>query len=182
MEDVKRFCTACGANLPEDGEFCPYCGKSIESDSGQSESYQSAAAPAYAAPKSGSLKDLAVLIGLYSVMAIMVGGFLVFIGVDIDYIMEIMQETNPDVYEQFIELGISTSQFAMYYIIPGALLIASGAVAVISCYFTLGARNYKMAYMTCVISSILSFPLIITLIVGIIVSSKLKNNQSSFAS
>lgn len=48
----QRFCTQCGAKLPEDGKFCPHCGAPVEQEAG------SAPAPAATPVEARSVTQL----------------------------------------------------------------------------------------------------------------------------
>jgi hypothetical protein len=173
MEDDKySFCTKCGQELPEGSVFCPSCGANIGE-------------PQVSKPVRTSnvnLDTVAILIYIYAAFAILIGLFCVYIALQADMILNMMKDMAPEEYQQLINAGIDAAALAAIYSVPAILMILSGIFALLSGMSVSKRTNNQRAFILCILASVLAFPLIITLIVGVVVALKIKEGEDQFIS
>lgn len=149
MEEY-RFCTRCGAELPEGASFCPECGSPL----GQG------AVPnpgSYAAPARQGIGFLGVMILLYGVLAVISGLMDMVSSIDLteavynDLIQELSNMTGIDVSE-FMPAWSDNFPFLMT--LSAAFATISGVLALVCYYKCKNGGDWKTCVTLCAASSI----------------------------
>jgi uncharacterized membrane protein HdeD (DUF308 family) len=174
MDEKYGFCIKCGQELPEGSEFCPECGQRVGGYINDRQENSKG--------NSVNLNTITILIFIYAAFAILVGLFCVYIAMESTVLLEMMKEMAPEEYQQLIDMGVTAEMLSTIYAFPAFFMTASGILALISGMFVNKKTNNQWAFILCLLASILSFPLIITIIVGLIVSFKIREAQPQFSS
>ena len=77
MTDENKFCTACGAMLPEGAEFCPECGAGI---GGRANPHAFAQGPGYGMQQRSGPPTVSILILIYGLLAAVFGISAIYLG------------------------------------------------------------------------------------------------------
>jgi hypothetical protein len=174
MDEKYGFCIKCGQELPQGATFCPECGYKV----GDAINYMNNGPT----KKPVNLSTITILILIYAVFAILTGLFCAYIALQADVILDLMREMAPDEYQQLIDMGVTAEMMAYIYALPAIMMTISGVFAVLSGYLVDKRKNNQMAFLFCILASITSFPLIITLVVGVIIAVKIKDAEEQFTS
>lgn len=176
MEEKRDFCVKCGEMLPDGATFCPACGALVgEPGPGPEPEPQK-----FERGSNADLDGLSLMIFLYAGAALVFGLICFYMSSDAAEIMDLIKQYYPDEYQQLIDMGLDAAILASVYIVPAVLFIASGVCAIVSGYFVHSLRRYDIAIISCAASSVLSFPLIITTVIGIIVCIKIYHSKALF--
>jgi len=171
MAEDRLFCTQCGAEMGPDDTFCPSCGARADG----------AINPNRRAPvseDSKSLDNTRVMILLYGVFAVGLG-LLALAGSSM--------MTDPAMKQAFIDAGINVDleSLAASAAMESAVVIVSGACALISSFLISRKTNYIVALILCIAAaatSLILFPLgIITFVVGLYMAYRIKKAESLFS-
>ena len=148
MEE-NRFCTRCGAELPEGASFCPECGSPLDHGSVQN--------PSSSAIMKQGLGLLGIFILLYGVLAIIYGIM------DMTSSIGLTESSYNELVESLSEImGMDMSQYMpvwsadmpMLMTMSMAFLTISGVLAIV-CYIISKKRNdWKMTVILCAASAI----------------------------
>ena len=174
-----RFCIYCGAELSESDTFCTACGAEIPPE-GSVPAPDTAQGPAPTHQRSGgNLGSLGTLMLLYGIVAMIIALMLLATYIAFDTFWEMMED--DPAYKPIID-SYSKDDMKLGTLLSGATFLGSSICALISGYLTNKRENYNMAFLTCILATALSFSMIITLIIGIIVTIKLSSGKSEFIS
>ncbi len=174
-----RFCIYCGAELSESDTFCTACGAEVPPE-GSVPAPDTAQGPAPAYQRSGGkLGSLGTLMLLYGIVAMILALMLLASYIAFDTFWEMMED--DPAYKPIID-SYSKDDMKLGTLLSGATFLGSSICALISGYLTNKRENYNMALLTCILATVLSFSMIITLIIGIIVTIKLSSGKSEFTS
>ena len=177
MSENESFCTACGARLPPDSKFCPYCGADPRGN----------AAPAASKNKTDGLDTVRVLILLYGIVAAGFGAIAVLSGFAfneqmIQDLIDQMADVNPDAVSVLEGLDVGFIKLTLFA--EGGAILASGICALISSIFVKKKENNSLATILCVAAAILSvgmFPLcVITIPVGLYMAYRVHQAKDFF--
>jgi len=169
-----KFCIYCGANLEEGASFCPQCGATVAK-----EGEQQPCQPQHVQQTPDKIGSLGTLILLYGFLAIILGVFCLAIWGAIDTIWDMIMEDEAS--RKLIE-NYDKETMAASMLMGGVTMLASGACAIVSGIKVNARENYKLALITCILATALSFSFLITVIIGIIVIVKLVSGKDSFKS
>ncbi len=172
MDEKYGFCIKCGQELPQGATFCPECGYRV-GDSIQRMNSNPAKKPV-------DLNNVSILIFIYAAFAVIIGLLCAYIALQADVLLDMLKEMSPEEYQQLIDMGVTAEMMAYIYSVPAVMMIVSGALAAISGYLVTKRTNSQLAFVLCILASVTSFPLIITLIIGLIVSFKIKEGEDQF--
>jgi len=169
-DDSPHFCMACGAPLRESDTFCTKCGTTVGSvapaATRQTQTNRSE-------PNSNTLLLPAVLSAAWAIPAMIAGIFLI---VSADYIVSLVDSGTMDI---LLDYGFTANDFVTLYVVIGALLVASGALAAIASVLAFLKKYYIIALIACIISSLLVIMFLVG-IVGIIVAYFLAKSKHEF--
>ena len=169
-----KFCIYCGANLEEGAGFCPQCGATVPKE-GEQQPYK----PQHVQQAADKIGSLGTFILLYGFLAVILGVFCLAVWGAIDTIWELIME-NEESRELII--GYDKGTMAASMLLGGVTMLASGACAIVSGMKVNARENYKLALITCILATALSFSFLITVVIGIIVVVKLASGKDSFKS
>jgi len=177
MEDKYNFCVKCGRELPDDAEFCPECGAVI----GGNHEHRDFSHQMSASISDGNGTMMTVLIFVYVLFAFYMAYEFFFIGLNPEWVIE----NTAQMYESFPELEaavLSLNPEVLTYMgfALGGLYAASGVMAAITGILWSTKSRFKVAYYSCLAASVLSFATVITVVVGIVISMKIKEKQYLF--
>lgn len=163
QDSNKRYCTACGAEVAPGATFCPSCGASVAAQE------QAANAPAANpnAGKSDSLTTIGVLIALWAAFSILVGVWFI---ASADAILDLVHQAGVT-YMDYTKDAI---------VLSGAIVLAGGVTAAISAACCFMRKLYPVALAMCIISAILAFSGILTLIIGLVMAYFIYKNKWAF--
>ena len=177
MEDKYNFCVKCGRELPDNAEFCPECGTAIGGDAAPRDFSQQMGASISEA--NGTL--MTVLIFVYALFAFYLAYEFIFIGLNPEWALENtaqMYESVPELQDAVLNLNPEVLTYMGLAL--GGTYAVSGVLAVISGILWSTKNHFKVAFYSCLAASILSFPTVITVIIGILVAMKIKEKQYLF--
>lgn len=185
MEENK-FCTRCGAELPEGATFCPECGSPI----GQ----KAAVYPAYSTASKGGVGTLGILILIYGILAIIYGIL------DMTSVIGLTESSYNELIETISELmGMDMSELFPVWseslpLMMGlgmAFMTVSGILAVACYYFCKTKNNWKISVILCASSSVACLGMccspfysslgVLLFVIGIVVTALLYTKRDSFA-
>lgn len=149
MEE-KRFCTKCGADLPEGSSFCPECGAPVNGGEDYDYSYNDAPRKAAGAP------GYAVIILIYGILA------LIFGAIDAINGFSFTEASYQELIDMLTEIGgIDASQYmpAWNDAMPirmgmSMVFLAVSGILAIGCYWMLKIKkNWMNSLILCAASS-----------------------------
>ncbi len=158
MNDESRFCTACGASLPEGSMFCPECGRSVsgsENPYAQGPRPQMGGGPVGAPPPGKSAIPMLVLI--YGVIGVIMGAVFLNDGLAMteDLYNGMLEELSGIMgVDAFAIMPAWTSTMQLQMIVSGAFLTVS-AVCALVCYIFCWVNQWRYALWFCVLADIL---------------------------
>jgi hypothetical protein len=179
--DGQNFCPRCGTFLNGDTAECPQCsghfskGVLLEQDP---DDRTMLARDETIAVDIDNLRTEGFLILAYSAVAFGLGAFFIINSMSITTV----EKWDPELYSSILEIGLTPGMLSRLFLFPGIMLLASAVAAFLSGFLVLNHTNHKAAYFLCTLSTALSFPLLFTVIVGAIITKKLKDNSASFSS
>lgn len=173
-DDCGNFCVACGARLPSDATYCPECGHSVD---GSDNPYLNAR-NVQMAPE--TLGNTYIFILIYAVVAILFGVGMVAMGTMVDQAFwdEFISSLPPEMAEAYA--AISLADFQKTATFGGVMFLLSGAFAGVTGYLVNKRREWMVALITCCISAILSYELIITLVIGLYMAYRIYWSKNCF--
>lgn len=192
MSEENRFCTACGASLPEGSVYCPECGRPV---GGGANPYAAGPAPGYREPAMGRKSSTPLFILLYGAFGLVFGLLTLSDGITI----------NEQVYNEMLDYvtqitGMDASSVMPAWsdsmktqmIVSGAFMVASPVCALLSYYFCWRNGPWKNAIVLCVLADVLVLGvcayfeyIVIALplfVIGLFVTFRLYNERPRFAS
>ncbi|MDR3282238.1 MAG: zinc ribbon domain-containing protein [Candidatus Methanoplasma sp.] len=160
------YCSKCGKEVTDGSAFCPSCGGPV-ADAGTAplnqnynqnynQSYQAPTGGGLSSDLGGTLTIIMVLGFIWGILALLTGVFFA-----------------------------STSTYFLFAggIVIGGIAILSGLLALISAYFIYKRENFQLAFIACIIGSILALPIgIIAGIIGLVFAFLLNNEKGRFHS
>lgn len=161
------YCSNCGKETDSSSSFCSSCGASLSSSSGNNNynnnqnNNQQSGGTQYIPPGLGGTLTIILILGiLWAIGSLLAGLYFAAFGGSFLF------------YGAGIILGI------------GILCILGGVLALVSCMFIYKLENHKMAFMTCLIGSIIALVTggIIIGIIGIVFAFLLNKEQYRFKS
>ena len=189
MTDENRFCTACGARLPEGSIYCPECGRPV--DGGQN---PYAADPGWDRGMVQRRKSsIPVFLLLYGIFGLIVSL----------YMLSFAYGLNEEVYNQFLQnaeemIGSDVSpmmppwedSLRTMMLAASVFGIISPVLALVSYYFCWKGGPWKNAIILCGLSSVLilgtciasSMEGLILFLIGMFVTFMLYRDKDTFAS
>lgn len=149
-----KFCTACGAMLPDGATFCPQCGRSLD---GSAPTGGYGYDPWSRDPRAAQAKtgpSFAILILIYGLFAIFGG---VFSGITLGTLDQASFDATVEMLEEYgLDMSGWTLSMVHEWAIGMYILAVSGVAAVISYYYCRKAENWKYAVAFCGIASVLT--------------------------
>ena len=167
MSENNRFCTACGARLPEDSNFCPECGASID---GGTNPYASQG-PTYGQPVNAKKSNIPTFILLYGIIGTIFGAYMVYYSISFtEAYYNDMVEQMVDIFgQEFADMFPEWTASMQNTMIAGSVCgLASAVCALVSYYFCWKGGPWKNALIFCALSTILSLGIVISDYTGIL--------------
>lgn len=181
MNDEKKFCTACGAMLPDGAEFCPACGAGVD---GHANPYTVRSNP-YSTNQARSGSVAKTLLLIYGVLAIIMAIAFLYNG----YILN--ESMYNEMMQMYSDMGINVPAWNDFMktqmMVAGAFMLMSGITALISYWYCKNRGPKKYAVIWCAVASVLVLGMmditaIIFLIVGLLVTYMIYNDKTGFES
>ena len=174
MTDLDMYCTQCGSKLDPGASFCSACGANVldmENDARQSQY------PADVPANSGRLRIVGILTAVWGVLALVLGAAFA-IGADslVDFYIEQAKSLDIDTS------GINVTALKDQLFLEGVFLALSGAAGCAAAFMVLKRTHFAFALATMIASSLLSWPLFITLVVGLVMTYFVWKYKASFTS
>ena len=181
MTDEKRFCTRCGAMLPEGSSFCTECGTPVD---GGANPYSDTARTYRAGPsKAGSMVRTLLLV--YVVLAVVAAVSFLYIGIALN---EAMYNELADMYADFGYILSPWDDFLKTQMIAaGVFMLMSAAAAFASYSFCKKRGPKKNAVNSCAIASVLTLGIldptaIVLVAIGFVVTYMIYKDNTGFDS
>lgn len=170
-----KFCVSCGARLPDDATFCPQCGASVY---GNPNPYQ---ASGMAVKSQDTLGNTYMFILIYGIVAVIFGLLMAASGLSMDQQMwdQFIATLPADIAD--IYSAVTLEEFKSTCYLAGALFVGSGACALVSSFFVKSRTKWIVALVMCLVASLLSVEMIITLIIGLFMTFKIYVNKNVFS-
>ena len=149
MEEY-RFCTRCGAELPDGASFCPECGSPIGQDAASDPDY-------HAAPVGQGIGFLGVMILLYGILAVISGLMDMISSIGLteaayhDLLQELSNVAGMDISEF---MPAWSDNFPLLMTLSTAFVTISGVLAIVCYYKCKNGGNWKTCVTLCAASSI----------------------------
>ena len=167
MEDYTppRYCVKCGSLMQNNETFCTICGAKTNSSG---------------AEKSSQKGNKLLVIGIFSVIWALCG-----IGLGLDTILtadEFISQTDslmPGFWDAMEEFGITADYIESMIVSIGAVITVSGLLAAITAVLSFAKRQYTIALIACILSSILALILLVG-IIGFIVAYFITQAKEEF--
>ena len=180
MTDENKFCTACGAMLPEGAEFCPECGAGI---GGRTNPHAYAQGPSYATVQRSGPPAMSLLVLIYGVFALILGIVSVYLG------FTFTEADFQELVEQYEAMGMVfplewSDSFSSEMLLTGAVTMASAACALISYWFCYKRGPKTYAVVACAAATVLSFGVmsVVTVVIGALVTFLMYRDTKGFTS
>jgi hypothetical protein len=161
----EQFCTQCGTTIADDAQFCPKCGKAVEGRDAATKEKQQIAQFQNAINES-RIGWLVFLLAIYSIPAIIIG---LYYAID-PSAMANAAWNNESIKQWLIDNNITYDQLVNYFRYFGYIIIASGAMVLVSLICTWKRTAWKIAFIACMIGSFLCFFSIFGIIIGLLVA------------
>ena len=167
MEDniPPRYCVKCGSVLQNNETFCTICGAKTNSSG---------------AEKSSQKGNKLLVIGIFSVIWALCG-----IGMGLDLILTAdasisqMDSLMPGFWDAMEEVGITADYIESMIVLIGSILTVSGVLAAITAVLSFAKRQYTIALIACILSSILALIMLVG-IIGLIVAYFITQAKQEF--
>lgn len=150
-----KYCTQCGANLKDDDTFCSECGYPVGGSTENAEQYEKSKKSMAVSNAKGYIIAIVLLCIAWGVLAIYNGMDLVF---NINSIIEQLKQS--DMWDTVLQY-MTEQEFRNIMAAMGYVLIASGVLALVTALLVYLKKNYKIALIMCILSSILALIFII---------------------
>lgn len=180
MSDENKFCTACGAMLPDGAEFCPECGAGI---GGRANPHSYAQGPGYTPAQRTGPPTISILVLIYGVFALILGVVSVYLG------LTFTEAGFQELVEQYEAMGMVfplewSDSFSSEMLLTGGITIASAVCALVSYWFCYKRGPKTYAVIACALATVLSFGMIgiVSVIIGALVTFLLYRDSNGFAS
>jgi len=172
--ESNNFCRFCGAPLRESDTFCGACGASIRSNP----SAASSGAYARPQPKTNRLMIAGALSVVLAAVTIALGLYAIITsGTLADTLVSSFTQQDMTVYDEY---EILRDYIADLLVVSGAMLVASGALSVVTAITAFEKKMYVVSLSTCVVSMVLSLSMLIGL-VGLVVVYLIYRSKDEFA-
>jgi len=119
---------------------------------------------------------VSILLGIFVFFSIVMGAYCAF---DVNAIIEAMK-SDPEVWSEILTYYTET-EIRSAFVLVGYYLLSAGVVGAISLVFCATKRFWIIALITCVSASLIMFPTVIGLIIGLIVSYLLYTAKPAFS-
>lgn len=180
MTDENKFCTACGAMLPEGAEFCPECGAGI---GGRSNPHAYAQGPGYPMQQRSGPPAVSILILVYGVIAAILGLSTVYLG------LTFTEADFQALVDQYEAMGMVlpfewSDSFSSDMLFTGGITIISAISALVSYWFCYKRGPKTYAVIACAVATVFSYGMIsiVSIAIGAIVTFLLYRDDKGFTS
>ena len=180
MTDENKFCTACGAMLPEVAEFCPECGAGI---GGRANPHAFAQGPGYGMQQRSGPPTVSILILIYGLLAAVLGISAIYLG------LTFTEADFQELIDQYAAVGMVlpfewSDSFNSEVLFSGGISLVSAVGALVSYWFCYKRGPKTYAVIACAVSTVFSFGMasFVSVIIGAIVTFLLYRDDKGFTS
>ncbi len=177
MTDSQKFCTSCGCNIGPDMQFCPQCGRVVEGTEASCKQAQMRKETEQMI-NDGRRTYLSFAILVYALPAIIAGIVAI---IEASHVANALF-SNDDFLHYYAshDWSFSKGDLEHYIMYIAAMEIASGACAAATVYFIQKKKQRKLAFLFCMIASVLCIWSIFGMFIGFLMSWTVYDSDGIF--
>lgn len=175
MEENKKICAECGAEVPADGDFCTRCGSKY-SNSPDQENMRSELRKMEEEAEESRINLVLILLVVYAIPATIFGlSSLIFSKQFADMVW-----STESARQILIDGGVTFDMLKDYLIATSILVLGGGVLTAASAVLTYKRKKWLIAFICCLTATIFGVTTLFALLVGILVSFMLYRCKNQF--